>query len=56
MITEVGSLLEKRRKEIEAGDLETETKKELIAVKSVVDQLQYIQNLSVTLARLCKQY
>ncbi len=50
------ALIEKRKIEIAKGQLETETKQELIAVKSVIDQLQYIQDLSGTLAKLCREY
>ncbi len=50
------ALMERRGREIAEGKLETDTKQELITVKSVVDQLQYLQNLSSTLAKLCRSY
>lgn len=52
----IANLMERRTSEIAAGHLETDTKQELIAVKSVVDQLQYLQNLSATLAKLSREY
>lgn len=44
-----------RQEEIRNGKLETPLKNELIALKSVTDQFQYIQGLVVTLAKLCRQ-
>ena len=43
---ETETLLDIRRQEVAAGNLETETKKKLIEIKSVTDQFGYIYNLS----------
>ena len=43
---ETDELLEQRKNEVAAGELETETKKKLIAAKSVSDQFAYIYRLS----------
>jgi uncharacterized membrane protein YccC len=43
---ETASLLALRRQEIASGNLETETKKELIQKRSVIDQFSYIYNLT----------
>ncbi|HRN79701.1 MAG TPA: FUSC family membrane protein [Ferruginibacter sp.] len=47
-------MVQARKEEIRNGMLETPLKNELIAVKSITDQFQYIQGLVVTLAKLCK--
>jgi uncharacterized membrane protein YccC len=49
-------LLTKRKEEIQNGQLETQTKKLLIETKSVIDQFNYIFNLTGDIARSCKEY
>jgi len=44
-------LLEKRKYEIERGQLETETKKTLIEVKSVIDQFNYIHGIATSISK-----
>ena len=48
---EAGILMEARKKEVAAGDLETETKKKLVEMKSVTDQFTYIYSLSGDLVK-----
>ncbi|MBX2887817.1 MAG: FUSC family protein [Ferruginibacter sp.] len=52
----VNTLINKRKIEISQHVLETETKTTLVKVKSVVDQFNFIQNLSATLVKLCREY
>ena len=47
-------LLRKRQEEILKGELETETKKLLVQVKSVVDQFNYIFSVSTEISKSCK--
>jgi hypothetical protein len=51
-----GLLLTKRKEEIQNGQLETETKKILIETKSVIDQFNYIFNLTADIQKSCKGY
>ncbi len=48
-------LLEKRKEEILNGELETETKKLLVQVKSVVDQFNFIYSVSSEIFKSCKE-
>ncbi len=48
---EADILMQARRKEVSAGDLETDTKKKLVEMKSVTDQFTYIYNLSDDLVK-----
>lgn len=50
------SVVDKRREELNRGELETSTKSELVNTKSVTDQFFYLQNLSETLFRLSRDY
>src|SRR5690606_12801420 len=45
-------LMEKRKKEIEAGQIETETLKPLIKMKSVVNQYNFIFHMSVEMEKV----
>jgi uncharacterized membrane protein YccC len=48
-------LLEKRREEVLLGNLETSTKQELVEVKSVIDQFNYIYNIAEDIAKCSKE-
>ena len=48
---EADMLMQVRRKEVSAGDLETDTKKKLVEMKSVTDQFTYIYQLSADLVK-----
>lgn len=48
-------LLEKRREEVLLGNLETSTKQELVEVKSVIDQFNYIYNIAADIAKCSKE-
>jgi hypothetical protein len=52
---EVKSLLAKRRHELERGEWETKTKDKLVAVKSVLDQLDMMLQLSGDIRRVSRQ-
>jgi len=45
-------LLEKRREELGRGELETDTKKQLVEVKSVVDQFNHIYNIALDIEKI----
>jgi uncharacterized membrane protein YccC len=47
-------LLDKRKKEISVGLLETETKTQLVNVKSVTDQFNYILNIAAEIYKSCR--
>lgn len=47
-------LLDKRKKEISLGLLETETKTQLVNIKSVTDQFNYIFNIAGEIFKSCK--
>jgi hypothetical protein len=49
-------LLEKRRQEIEAGNLETHTKKELVETKSITDQFNNIFSDVLAIYNVSKEY
>jgi uncharacterized membrane protein (TIGR01666 family) len=51
----VNHLLEKRREELHHGFTETETKKTLSEFKSIVDQFNFISNISSDLRKICLQ-
>jgi uncharacterized membrane protein (TIGR01666 family) len=51
----VDELVQRRKEEIRRGELETPLKTEMITVKSVLDQFQYLQGLVIALARLYKK-
>ena len=53
---ETNILLSKRKNEIAAGELETATKKKLIAAKSVSDQFVYIYRLSSDIQKNITQF
>lgn len=48
----IDELVERRKEEIRNGILDSPLKAELITVKSVIDQFQYIQSLAIGLARI----
>jgi uncharacterized membrane protein YccC len=48
------TLLRKRQEEVLKGELETETKKLLVQVKSVVDQFNYIFSVAAEISKSCK--
>lgn len=50
-----GELLEKRKAEVALGHLETETKKTLVEVKSVIDQFNYIYSIAASISKVCKE-
>ena len=50
-----GELLEKRKIEIALGQLETETKKTLVEVKSVIDQFNYIYGIAASISKTSKE-
>jgi hypothetical protein len=45
-------LTEKRKKELQQGTLESETKKELSALKPIADQFNFIMNIAISLEKL----
>jgi len=47
-------ILEKRKEEIAHGKLETETKKTLVEVKSVIDQFNYIYGIAAAISKVSK--
>ena len=53
---QVQALLEKRKLEIAAGDLETDTKSELVKNKSVTDQFNFIQSNAAAICKICYEY
>lgn len=53
---ETASLLALRKKEIAEGNLETETKKQLIEKRSVIDQFTYIYNLTADIEKNVKAF
>jgi uncharacterized membrane protein YccC len=52
----VMELLEMRKKEIEAGLLETPLKKELVETKSVTDQFNYIFSDATVIYKICSEH
>jgi uncharacterized membrane protein YccC len=52
----VSVLLQKRREELEQGNLETTTKKPLFELKSIVDQFNLIYNVAVDINKLAQTY
>lgn len=52
----VNALLQKRKEEIQAGNLETSTKKTLFDLKSIVDQFNLIYNVAVDINKLAQAY
>lgn len=48
-------LLDKRKDEILKGELETETKRKLVQVKSVIDQFNYIYSVAAEIYKSCKE-
>ena len=56
MNEKVGLLLEKRRAEIALADLETQTKKELVETKSVIDQFNNIFSDVLAIYNVSKEY
>lgn len=50
------TLLAKRSEEIKNGEFETETKKLLVEVKSVIDQFNYIFGIAGDIVKSCKEY
>ena len=51
----ISALYEKRKMEVKSGELETETKRQYSIVKNFTDQFDYIQNLAVTLSKICRE-
>lgn len=54
--TETDTLLQKRKVEINAGDLETDTKLKFIETKSATDQFTYIHNIANDILRNVSAY
>ena len=48
----ISDLTEKRKKELQQGTLESETKKELSALKPIADQFNFIMNIAISLEKL----
>ena len=48
----ISELTEKRKKELQKGILESETKKELSALKPIADQFNFIMNIAISLEKL----
>jgi uncharacterized membrane protein YccC len=51
----VNELLEKRREELQHGFTETETKKKLLELKSIVDQFNFISKIGDDIKKICLQ-
>jgi uncharacterized membrane protein (TIGR01666 family) len=56
MNEDVMTLIEKRKAEILAGQLETPTKKILVDTKSVTDQFNYVISDASTIYKICREY
>jgi uncharacterized membrane protein (TIGR01666 family) len=52
----VSALVEKRKKEIINGQLETPTKKELVETKSITDQFNYIFSDAAVIYKICTEH
>ena len=52
---EVNQLLEQRRQELERGEMETHTRGKLVALKSILDQLDMMLQLSGDIRRVCRK-
>lgn len=52
---EVNIILEKRKQELKQGLLETDTKKELLELKSVVDQFNFVHNIAIDIQKVCSK-
>lgn len=48
----ISELTEKRKKELQQGIIESETKKELSALKPIADQFNFIMNIAISLEKL----
>ena len=55
LFEDVNLLMEKRASELNAGELETATKKELSELKSVVDQFCFIYKIAVDINKITKK-
>jgi len=55
VFTHSNNILKKRKEEISEGFLETETKKELVATKSITDQFIFIYSLAKDMSKVSKR-